>query len=255
MVQHTINRVKKLNCEKIIAGIYDCAENVALAQVLRSEGVMVRISDDENVDLRFLNCVMEENADYIIRVSGDQCLYDAEIIRHILLEMKKQGSEWFYEKQAAGILSEIVSTDCLIKHKSKILEEGYFRVLEREETVKKFHLLYLYFALCDFRANTDINIRICRRVIEKKLNICDLQKTLATRLLSKDNYLNKTGILGSWLWKSSYEDVFMDEDKRINPWWAESTIDLIRKNLNRNYRVFEWGSGNSTFFGVRIQDA
>lgn len=248
VINHTINRLKKINCPKIIAGIYECVENMPLAEILREEGIQIIMSVDENVDSRFLDSVIEENADYVIRVNGDQCLLDTETTKYILSEMKQQGSEWFYEKSAASVLPDVVDIRCLRKYKSNILNEGYARALEKEDVIRRHCLLYPYFVLYDFRASTETTTRVCRCVIEKKVDIHDLQKTLAMRLQSKDNYLNKTGILGSWLWKTSYEDVFMDENKQVNPWWAESIIDLIRNRINRSLSVFEWGSGNSTLF-------
>lgn len=39
VIEHTLNKMKELNCEKIVAGIYDCQENAALIETLKKESV------------------------------------------------------------------------------------------------------------------------------------------------------------------------------------------------------------------------
>lgn len=34
VIDHTLEKIKKLDCEKIVAGIYDCKENEALMKAL-----------------------------------------------------------------------------------------------------------------------------------------------------------------------------------------------------------------------------
>jgi len=252
IIQHTISRIKELNCTKIIAGIYECAENSPLIEMLRSEKIKVILSDDNNVNSRFLSSVIEENADYVVRVGGDQCLFDAEMIKYLLGEMKKQNSEWFYGEAAASVLPDIVSIECLRKYKREILtEERYFMALEKEESVRRYCLPYPYLVLYDFRANTYVSTKICRHVIEKGLDIRKLTITMATGLLNKKNYMNTTGIWGSWVFADSGEIFFYDEEGNVNPWLGRTVIDLIKKNLTPGLRVFEWGSGNSTLFWSR----
>ncbi len=85
-------------------------------------------------------------------------------------------------------------------------------------------------------------------MINKNLDIYELSLKLSDHLRYRENYLNKTGLMGSWILGNSYEDFFRDEDGNVNPWWGKTIIDLVVKKLNKDMRVFEWGMGNSTLF-------
>lgn len=248
VIEHTLSKIKKLNCEKIVAGIYDCQENAALIETLRNE-VEVVLSNDENVTTRFLDLVMLENVEYIIRVGGDQLFLEAEKTNQILEEMKKQKKEFFYHTGLSSVLPDIVSLDCLNRRKTEILQaERYFHALCEDDSVERYTLPNFCTLLYDFRASSNVNYRICKSVINKNLDIYELSLKLSDHLRYRENYLNKTGLMGSWILGNSYEDFFRDEDGNVNPWWGKTIIDLVVKKLSKDMRVFEWGMGNSTLF-------
>lgn len=248
VIEHTLSKIKKLNCEKIVAGIYDCQENAALIETLRNE-VEVVLSNDENVTTRFLDLVTLENVEYIIRVGGDQLFLEAEKTNQILEEMKKQKKEFFYHTGLSSVLPDIVSLDCLNRRKTEILQaERYFHALCEDDSVERYTLPNFCTLLYDFRASSNVNYRICKSVINKNLDIYELSLKLSDHLRYRENYLNKTGLMGSWILGNSYEDFFRDEDGNVNPWWGKTIIDLVVKKLNKDMRVFEWGMGNSTLF-------
>ncbi len=191
----------------------------------------------------------EKNAEYIVRVGGDQILLDIKCAEYILREMKQQEKEFFYQPSLASVLPDIVSVACLKKYREKISQrDRYFYVLAEEESVKRYMLPAFCTLLYDFRANSNVNYRICKNIIEKNLNIYDLSTKLSNHLRDRGNYLNKTGLMGSWILGNSYEDFFQDEEGKINPWWGKTVADLIVKKLKKDMRVFEWGMGNSTLF-------
>lgn len=248
VIEHTLSKIKKLNCEKIVAGIYDCQENAALLETLRNE-VEVVLSNDENVTTRFLDLVTLENVEYIIRVGGDQLFLEAEKTNQILEEMKKQKKEFFYHTGLSSVLPDIVSLDCLNRRKTEILQaERYFHALCEDDSVERYTLPNFCTLLYDFRASSNVNYRICKSVINKNLDIYELSLKLSDHLRYRENYLNKTGLMGSWILGNSYEDFFRDEDGNVNPWWGKTIIDLVVKKLSKDMRVFEWGMGNSTLF-------
>ncbi len=248
VIEHTLSKIKKLNCEKIVAGIYDCQENAALIETLRNE-VEVVLSNDENVTTRFLDLVTLENVEYIIRVGGDQLFLEAEKTNQILEEMKKQKKEFFYHTGLSSVLPDIVSLDCLNRRKTEILQaERYFHALCEDDSVERYTLPNFCTLLYDFRASSNVNYRICKSVINKNLDIYELSLKLSDHLRYRENYLNKTGLMGSWILGNSYEDFFRDEDGNVNPWWGKTIIDLVVKKLSKDMRVFEWGMGNSTLF-------
>lgn len=253
VLEHTLNKIQKLNCDKVVAGIYSCAENNLLIKTLEnreSEGrINVVLSEDENVNSRFVNLMTEESADYILRVGADQIFLDVEETLNVLKEMKLQDKEFFYHTGLSSVLPDIVSVECLRGRREKVLQaERYFHVLCEDKSVKRFSFPNFCTLLYDFRANSNINYRICKNVIEKKLDIYELSLQLSIKLRDKGRYLNKTGLMGSWILGNSYEDFFWDENEKVNPWWGKTVIDLVVKKLNKDMRVFEWGMGNSTLF-------
>lgn len=249
VIEHTVDRIRKLECKKIIAGIYKCNENEQLIQVLKKLGISVVISNEKNVNIRFLELVIKENADYVIRISGDQVLLDTEKIMNILEDMKKQSKEFFFESGIASVVADIVSINCLIKYKESILKEDrYFNALLKEKDVERYMIYHSDIVLFDFRVNSNEGYRVCKRVLENNLDVYDLSKKLAERLNYRTNYLNQSGIWGSWILADECEDFFFDEDGIVNPWLGRSVVDFLKKRLKRDFRVFEWGGGNSTLF-------
>lgn len=250
VVEHTINKVKKLDCKKIIAGVYNCKENFKLIEVLNKfSGIQLVKSNENNVNRRFMEVCLKENADYIIRVGADQVLLDVEKENEILREMQEQDKEFFYESEYACILADVVKLECLKKYKDNILQkERYFEALLEEQCIQRYRKLDSDILLYDFRVSSRETFRICKNIIENDLNMYDLSRKLAIRLKNKNNYLNKSGIWGSWLLAEQCDDFFYDEEGIVNPWMGRTVVDFLRKRLKYNMRVFEWGCGNSTLF-------
>lgn len=249
VVEHTVDKCKRIQCDgKIIAGVYNCPENLKLAEILIENGVIVKYSEEENVNRRFLEIVIEERTDYVIRVGGDQCLLDESKSNNILKKMKEESAEWFFERYTSSILPDIVSVEC-IKRWKKELENAdrYFKVLERLSGVKRYRLPYPMLVLYHFRANSNEGFRVCKNIIVNGLKVDDLSLNLLPRLINS-KYLVKTGLLGSWIIPRETADFYYDEEQKVNPWLGKSIIDLLKKHLNKTLSVFEWGGGNSTLF-------
>lgn len=246
VIEYTIQKAKKLNCQKIVAGIYECDENSKLISILEKEGVCVKLSK-EDVNVKFLNIVENENAEYVVRMGGDQVLTDSNHINNILSNMKMQGKEWFYEEGAACILPDIISIQCLKRfHRELLLESRYFLGLEKQK-VNRYMLTHPLLLPFNFRTNSYEGYSICKEILEKGLEVYDLSKKLLKRFNTENNYLINTGIWGSWL-LSDEENFFYDSQEMINPWWAYSLTDFLKAKLRKYWTVFEWGSGNSTLF-------
>lgn len=249
-IEYTIEKIKNLNCQKIIAGIYDCPENRKLIEIINNDslgGVDVRKSSEKNVNLRFLNMIVEENAEYVVRVGGDQLLIDTDWENEIIEEMRRTGKQWFFDEFAKSILPDIVSIKCIKENWIKLVDENrYFDGLIKWNTMKRHELKYPFLLPFEFRINSNEGFRICKSILLKQGSIYEISKKMMTGLTSKNNYLIKSGIWGSWLLKD--EDYFWDEEKNVNPWMAKSLTDLLKKRLNKNMVVFEWGTGNSTLF-------
>lgn len=250
VVEHTIDRCKKLGDEacNIIAGIYDCPENKKLIEILMQNGVDVRVTNEENVTVRFLNILIGETGKYVIRVGGDQCLIDFNRTNDILHEMEIGAKDWYYEQYSSCILPDIVRLDCLKEYEVVLKNENrYFEGLEKVEETKRYTPPYPILIMFNFRANSNERLRICKHVIENQLNIYDLSKKVLPDLICSP-YLTETGLLGSWIIPSEVENFFYDEKREINPWWGKSVVDFVKKHLDKSFRVFEWGCGNSTLF-------
>ena len=248
VVEHTILKIKESGIDRIIAGIYSCDENYNLVKILEQKGVEVIWSDEKDVNVRFLNIVTGENADYVIRVGGDQLLMDSAKVKDIIEGMEELNQEWFYDEYANCILPDVISIPCLRKYKACLMhEKRYFDGLAKQKEIKCHELSYTLLIAFNFRANSNEGFRICKRVIENNLDINIISKRLMKKLC-RNNYLVQTGVWGSWLLDEEVQDFFYDERKEVNPWWGRTIIDILRPRLNQRMTVFEWGAGNSTLF-------
>lgn len=248
VIEHTISRIKKMGCKRILAGIYSCIENKKLISVLEKQGVEVLSNQEENVNIRFLNIVTSVDAEYVIRIGGDQLLVDTDRVIEIMDKMADLKKEWFYDEFLNCILPDIVSIKCLKKNKQKLLSESrYFEGLVKQNEENRYQLPYPLMIAFDFRVNSNEGFRICRNVIKNNLDIYEISREMIKKLY-KNNYLVQTGIWGSWLLNNKSTDFFYDENKEINPWWGRTIIDFLKARLNKQFSVFEWGAGNSTFF-------
>lgn len=248
-IEYTLDRIKKLDCEKTIAGIYMCKENDPIIKLLEDKGIETVISEEENVNIRFIDLVTKEDADYVVRVCGDQVLFDFERTNEILREMKRQNKEFFYDSGLNSVFPDIVSINRLRQSREYILKENrYFEALIKQDSIDRYVIEWPCVLMFPFRTNSASGYRICKNVIEKNLDIYELSGNLAGRLQRKWTYLYKSGIWQSWILGNPYEDFFYDENGMVNPWWSRTAIDLIQKNLTKDFAVFEWGSGNSTLF-------
>lgn len=257
VVRHTIDRCMKVAGETkcdIIAGIYNCVENIELANVLNALNIKVNMSDEEDVNRRFLDLAVQEDAGYVIRVGGDQCLLDTDMVINIVHEMERESKEFYYEPYSSCILPDIVSVNCLRKHRKALQRETrYFNVLEEEAGIKRYDLPYPILILFNARVDSNEGLRICRHIIENQLSIYELSKRTLLGLIHRNSYLMQTGLLGSWIIPSETGDFFYDENREINPWWGRSMIDFVKKHLNKSLSVFEWGGGvTAPYFGVAM---
>jgi len=68
-----------------------------------------------------------------------------------------------------------------------------------------------------------------------------LTKTLLSHCCS--GYLNEIGWINSWIKKSP-----INKEESPLPWVTYPFIDFIEKRLSKQMNIFEYGSGNSTFY-------
>ena len=248
VIEYTVQQIKILNFERIIAGIYNCHENQKLKEILQSfGGVDVELSQEENVNIRFLNVVIKVNADYVIRIGGDQLLIDSDRVNNIIQKMEGEKKDFFYEESAACVLPDIVSIKCLKKYQKSLLTENrYFDGLSKQLDVNRYELDYPMLLPFDYRVNSNEGYRICKEILENEFDLYDLSKRMMQNFNKKSNYLISTGIWGSWLLLQN--SFFVDNNGDVSPWWAKSMTDFIKRRLDSCWSVFEWGSGNSTLF-------
>ena len=252
-VGYTIERCKRIESVHLIAGIYACPENENLIKVLEVSGVECILSDEVSANKRFLNIVSELDTRYIVRVGGDQVLIDTDRINNILLEMENTDKEWFYEEISGSILPDIIAKECLVRYYDELkMEDRYFEKLLKIQEVKRFKLSYPMLLPYDFRINSDNGFRVCKSILDGKLNIYDISEKMLKKVFGKGNYLWKNGMLASWIIPPENSDHFYNaEDGTANPWLSNTAIDLIKQRVGWNMQVFEWGTGNSTLFWSR----
>lgn len=198
VIQYTIEKCMKIGREEkctIVAGIYDCAENNELVNVLSAQNIKVKISNEEDVNKRFLDIVVREDADYVIRVGGDQCLIDPDKITNIVESMKRNTLDFFYEEYINPVLPDVVSTGCLKRWEKELKgKDRYFKVLDKQENIRRYRLQYPVLILYNFRANSNESFRICKIIINNNLDIYELSRQLLLKLVNSD-YLVKTGLI------------------------------------------------------------
>lgn len=254
VVEHTVNRIKLFyGWTKIIASLYDCAENRTLGELLSDAGIEVQYSDEEQVTKRFIEAVINCEKKYVVRVAGDQLLFHGELMNEIIDTVEVGDYEFFYAQSSINaIIGDMVQISTLKRHYNKIMQAGrYFHPLCREKNIRRYspRLPELFYPC---RANSEDGLVFASKVIEKNLDVLDLSNALIEKLQSDASDLKKTGILRSWLLRS-IGDFFYDVDGFVNPWWCESAVNRVKDRIRQtlDIRVFEWGAGNSTLFWTR----
>lgn len=255
-IEATISRMKKIDCEMVITSVYDCQENKELIDILLKYGIQIQESKEELANNRFIETCIQQDGKYIVRVCADQVLLDYEAINDVLKKMTLEDAEWFKDDNASSVMADIVSIEFLRENKDVLWNcNRYFQKLGSEIDVRRYYRPHIGSLLYDFRINSNEHFRICSIVEERKLNVYSLSQKLATKLISRNNYLNTSGIWGSWILGDSTCDLFYDESKNINPWWSYSIIKIIEERVRPEMRVFEYGAGNSTlFWGRYVKD-
>lgn len=251
VIEHTIDRIKSFyGWSKILAGLYDCAENRTLGEVLSSAGIKVQYSDEEHVTKRFIESVINREEKYVVRVAGDQMLFHGELMSEIIDIVEAGDYEFFYTQSSINaIIGDMVQISILKRYYHKIMQaERYFHPLCREKYIRRYtpRLPELFYPC---RANSEEGLAFASKVLEKNLDVLALSNVLIEKLRSDASDLKKTGILRSWLLRNT-GDFFYDADGFVNPWWCESAVNLVKERIRQtpDIRVFEWGSGNSTLF-------
>lgn len=250
VIEHTIEKCNQIIKTQIVAGVFECVENERLVDVLKKYGISVILSKEENVNKRFLSIVTMLEGNLVVRVGGDQVLIDVSRINDIICSMEANAKvDWFYEEISSSVLPDIVRIECLRTHLKKIENAGrYFHILAKIPDVMKHKLVYPMLFPYNFRASSSSGFRVCKIIIENDLNVYEVSGEMLKKLTQKDSYLVKTGLLESWIVPHEVSDFYYDVDNKVNPWLGRTVIDLIKKHLNNQLRVFEWGMGNSTLF-------
>lgn len=247
VIEHTIDKCKKLNCGRLIAAIFDCKENRELIDILKHNGVNVIMSKEDDVNKRFLQTVVKEEG-FVVRVGGDQLLMDTEVENNIKNDMSERGDDWFYDSFSSSVLPDICNIEYIKSNMASLLQEKrYFNGLEKSGGGGRHKLRYPMLKGFDFRVNSECGYFICKTIIENHLDIYELSEKLLTRLMSA-NYLTETGLWTSWLLADESSAPYCDNEGHKYPWLGRTLIDYLMKHINKSHTVFEWGMGNSTFF-------
>lgn len=254
--EYAVSNAKNIGSgHTMLSCMFDCVENRTLGKILKSLGVNVKYSDEEHVNKRFINSVIDRKEKYVVRVAGDQLLLNSGLMTDIVQEMEQGDYEFFYPELSASKLSgsaiaaDMVQISVLQKYYDDVITAGrYFHPLCMKREIKRYRLqLPQLFFPC--RANCDEGFYFSQKVIENHLNVLELQRGLIERLSSDRSDLRKTGMWRSWL-LGNVCDFFYDANGDVNPWWCESAVDLTKRKIlhTPDIRIFEWGAGNSTLF-------
>ena len=86
------------------------------------------------------------------------------------------------------------------------------------------------------------------------------KKDVVNKLLNETekeaiNYVNYGFLANKGYWESWKKKEPLDNDRFPLPWVTYSFIDFIENRLNKNMRLFEFGSGNSTlYYSKRVKE-
>ena len=250
-INQTIDRVKKIGDYQIICPLFACPENRKLAEILEDKGVDCSFTNEEQLTVRFYDSVVKaEDIDAVIRVCGDQVLLDPDVSSNIVEKFSDLYDFFYYPGTQGAVIPDIVRVDLLKRHCDEIYHsKRYFDIFIDDTDIRR-----LYFPVDKYimsnRANNYLSYIYCKAVIENSLDISQINNDLSNSLSQPYCALMQSGILTSWALSGKADIPFYGMNGEVNPWWAESTVNLVREKISkiRNLRVFEWGSGNSTLF-------
>jgi len=254
VLEYAVLNAKELGKgQTLMTCLYDCAENKKLGKIMEFHGVNVTYSDENHVNKRFIQSVINSGYKYVIRVAADQLLLNTHLMKTIIEEMDRNDYEFFFpESCCSAICADVVQIRVLKKYCEEIYNaERYFHPLHNKLKIKRYqpYQPQLFFPC---RANCDDGFYFSKAVIEKHLDILEIQKELIEKLSSSTSDLRKTGMWRSWM-LGTLNDFFFDQAGDVNPWWCESAVNLTKSKIENNHelRVFEWGAGNSTLFWAK----
>lgn len=118
MIVQIYNRVKKSkNIDEIIVATSNEADDDELCKICSENGINVFRGSLEDVLCRFYICAENANADCIVRLTGDNCLVDAELIdRAINIFIREKVDYLSYCKELPlGMSTEVFSFAALKK--------------------------------------------------------------------------------------------------------------------------------------------
>ncbi len=250
IIKYVIDKCREINAKNIVFGEFDCVENKALEELMREEDIII-VKNNFDVNKRFIDIVCDFNSlDYVVRVGGDQPLIDTKMINMLLEELEQNQLDYFYDSKISSVVPDIISARIIRQNRNYF--EGFNRYFEglTQLNLKGKDMPYSMLPI-SVRTNSLLGFRCCKYLIENNLEVKQVVNVFFDRLRNPKNYLGESGIMNSWFlgWEA---DFFFDAKGKINPWWSDSAIEFIRERLTKNLRVFEYGSGNSTFFFADI---
>ena len=87
MIIYQLNRIKKSkNIDDLILATSNDKSDDLLSRIVKEEGFKVFRGDLEDVLLRFNECALQEKADIVVRLTGDNPLTDPSLIDEIIEE-------------------------------------------------------------------------------------------------------------------------------------------------------------------------
>ena len=117
IVQIYRRAVKAVNVDKVIVATSLDKTDDALADVCRKYGVPVFRGSLSNVLERFFKCATQENADVIVRLTGDNALIDPALIDKAVAHFKRNELDYlnYCKELPLGMSAEVFSYSALAK--------------------------------------------------------------------------------------------------------------------------------------------
>lgn len=235
----------------VVADMYDCIENAELVHYLRSLGVDVRLSIEDDITRRLINfCETLKENGYIIRISGSQVLLNMEYFQLILDEMTRKDKDFFYCKYNDGQVPEVVKSSLIVQYKDTIKEYArYYQALEIIPDLDDLKFSYPAMPIKVCASNKSMISIIERYYCSGNIDALEDRIREVVYRMGSRSYITASGYVQTLI-----DSELFDSNRKPIPWYTYSIIYFLKTRLRKDMTVFEFGSGSSTmFFSNHVQ--
>lgn len=233
LIKYTIDSMSKINnTNTIIISTYKCKENEIFKELEKyNSNIKVDYSSEENLSIRFMECIKKYNADIIVRCTGEQCLLDSNKMNKNIQKFINTQSDFYYpinDDSECGIIKK----EILINNEDEIIKyDRYYKVfLNNKIKFKNMEKNNIHISFKDIINLNNIN-----------LYAGDIPK----------NKIEYSNVIGLSIEQENYKHIKFDvtdkhplSDNIVDSYQAEDVFEHIEKEkivgiINDIYRILK----------------